>query len=247
MKNYIFIAVAASVLSISCSKNKEDFGKELSDTILSIDRTSSDGSTLRTTFIYDANGRIISTLRSYGQNGINGADTSTYAYDGRTITRTAGSTVTKAVTDPDGRIVSLTTALPDVTVTDSFGYDISGRITEQRGGTEVSVSWDDNDMLSNTMTLPGGIGVQTKRYAYGSQTNNCDIDMVMLLEEGLLSTNGWLGFNFGKVSGNVPVRISDDTSDKTYDYTADSNGRIETVTEYDGPDIKAKYVITYKQ
>jgi len=247
MKNYIFIALAASVLSVSCSKNKEDFGKELSDTILSIDRISSDGSTFKTTFSYDANGRIISTLRSYRQNGINGTDTFTYEYEGRTITRTAGSTVTKAVTDPDGRIVSLTTALPDVVVTDSFDYDINGRITGQKGGTEVSVAWDDRDMLSNTMILPGGIGVQTKRYSYGSQINNCDIDMVMLLEEGLLSTNGWLGFDFGEVSRNVPVRISDGISDKTYDYTADSNGRIETVTEYDGPDIKTKYVITYKQ
>lgn len=210
MKNYIFIALMVSAL-MSCSKNKEDFGKDLSNTIVSIDRTSSDGSTLKTTFDYDASGRIISTAQSYTQNGVSGNETFTYTYEGRTVTRTAGTTVTKAATDPDGRIVSISTALPGVTVTDDFSYDISGRITGQKGGTEVSVSWDDSNMLSNTLSLPGGVGTQSKRYTYGTQINNCNIDMVALLGEGLLSTNGWLGFDFGKVSRNVPVRISDDT------------------------------------
>lgn len=247
MKNYILLALAASTLSISCSKNKKDFGKDFYNTIESVDRTSSDGSTLKTTFEYDAQGRIISTTQSFAQNGTSGTETFSYAYDGKTVTRTAGTTVTKASTDPDGRIISIVTALPDVTVTDNFSYDVSGRITGQKGGTEVSVSWDDYNMLSNTMTLPGGIGVQSKSYTYGSEVNNCNIDMVTLLGEGLLSTNGWLGFNFGKVSRNVPVKISDGISAKTYDYTADRNGRIETITEYSGSDVQTKYVINYKQ
>lgn len=246
MKNYIFVALAALSL-LSCSKNKEDFGKDFSNVIASIDRTSSDGSTLKTVFEYDAQGRITSVTQSYVQNGTTGSETFTYAYEGRTITRTAGSTVTKAVTDPDGRIVSITTALPGVTVTDEFSYDVSGRITGQKGGTEVSVSWDDRNILSESMSLPGGVGTQSNSYTYGSQINNCDIDMVTLLGKGLLSTNGWLGFNFGNVSRNVPVRITDSIGDKTYDYTADHNGRIESVTEYNGSAVENKYVISYKQ
>ena len=112
MKNYILLALAASTLSISCSKNKKDFGKDFYNTIESVDRTSSDGSTLKTTFEYDAQGHIISTTQSFAQNGTSGTETFSYAYDGKTVTRTAGTTVTKASTDSDGRIISIVTALP---------------------------------------------------------------------------------------------------------------------------------------
>ena len=246
MKKSIFLIAITAVFILSCSKkDRDNDGKSLTvSTIEHIDLTS--GNTYSIAFDYDAADRISTLTQSYTTNGVPGSRIFKYAYSGNTITRTSdGLPASIAVTDGDGRITSISTVIGGDTIKSTFLYNLRGQMLAQAGGSEVKIEWNDDNMTSNVLVI-GGSPINKSDYEYGSQINTGIIDIVMLVEANLTATNGWLGFNFGRISHNTPIKISDGITSRMYDYTTNENGRIETIVEYDGGEKTAAYTLTYK-
>ena len=235
-----------AVLLVSCSKkDRSNDGKSLIvSTIEHLDLTS--GNTYSIAFDYDAAERISTATQSYTTNGVSGSRIFKYSYKGNSITRSSeGLPLSIADTDGDGRITSISTVINGDTIKSTFTYNLRGQMLTQGGGSDVKVDWSDDNMISNVLVI-GGAPISKSNYEYGSQINTGLIDIVMLVEANLTATNGWLGFNFGRISHNTPIKISDGQTSRIYDYTTNENGRIETIAEYNGDNKTAVYTLTYK-
>jgi RHS repeat-associated protein len=179
-------------------------------------RTNLQDSTGRTTWIFDATGRVLAMMTPVGQRV-------SYSYDAvgqRSFMTEPGATRFSYTYDKAGRISRL---LNPQGVVITWTYDDAGRITSRQmsNGLRASFTWDDADQLTNLVNMTsGGVTTSTFGYAYdppGNRTRVVEATGVRvswaydsnyrLIQEMRSGSNGFsITYTYDKV-GNRLIKI----------------------------------------
>ncbi|WP_160295443.1 RHS repeat-associated core domain-containing protein [Demequina aurantiaca] len=218
----------------------------------------------RTTYTYDADGLLTSTVEPRGN--VPGADpsqftsTATYDADGRAVTSTdpLGRTTTTeydvagrpvALTDPDGSVTSRAyNELGLLAWVRSPGSGVTRYVYDRVGNVRTRV---DSKSRHTTYTYDGAGNVLTETDPLGRVTS-MSYDVVgnvtdVVKPSGTATvedaTDGLVSFEYDELNRPVATTFSDATPGFTYDYTP--AGRVDTAARVQGSGVIASSVFTY--